>query len=75
MKSEPEQIRNSGEFMMPQTVSLPIWTSALGVALWAWSNVVCSRNFRGLLCMTAGLSIGIPLIYSMQSAVPIFYGN
>ena len=36
--------KNSGGFMMPLTVSIPIWISALNVALQAWSNVVCSQN-------------------------------
>ena len=67
--------KNSGGFMMPQTVNIPILISVPNVELQAWNNAVFSRNSKGLLCMTAGLPTGIIRIFSMQSAVPIFSVN
>lgn len=67
--------KNSGGFMMPQTVNIPILISVSNVELQAWNNAVFSRNSKGLLCMTAGLPTGIIRIFSMQSAVPIFSVN
>ena len=67
--------KNSGGFMMPQTVNIPILISVPNVELQAWNNAVFSRNSKGLLCMTAGLPTGVIRIFSMQSAVPIFSVN
>lgn len=67
--------KNSGGFMMPQTVNTPILISVPNVEPQAWSNAVFSRNSKGLPCMTAGLLTGITRICSMRSAVPIFSVN
>ena len=67
--------KNSGGFMMPQTVNTPILISVPNVKMQAWNNAVFSRNSKGLPCMTAGLPTGIIRIFSMQSAVPIFSVN
>lgn len=67
--------KNSGRFMMPQTVNTPILISVPNVEMRAWNNAVFSRNSKGLPCMTAGLPTGIIRIFSMQSAVPIFSVN
>ena len=75
MKQKPEWIKNSGEFMMPQTVNTPILISVPNVEVQAWNNAVFSRNSKGLPCMTAELPTGIIQIFSMQSAVPIFSVN
>ena len=55
MKQKPEWIKNSGEFMMPQTVNTPILISVPNVEVQAWNNAVFSRNSKGLPCMTAEL--------------------
>ena len=67
--------KNSGGFMMPQTVNIPILISVPNVEMRAWNNAVFSRNSKGLPCMTAGLPTGIIRIFSMQSAVLIFSVN
>lgn len=44
--------KNSGGFMMPQTVNTPILISVPNVEMRAWNNAVFSRNSKGLPCMT-----------------------
>ena len=48
MKQEPEWIKNSGGFMMPQTVNTPILISVPNVEMQAWNNAVFSRNSKGI---------------------------
>ena len=67
--------KNSGGFMMPQTVNTPILDISPKRGNAGMEQCGVLRNSKGLPCMTAGLPTGIIRIFSMQSAVPIFSVN